>query len=347
MFIEQKANDSLQKRFAELCQNAARILSFTSHNAADVCGWQQRLRNELLALLAVFPEKQHPVEGKIFNEQDRGDYWRCYVRFTSRDGVEIPAFLLKPKTLTEPAPAVLCLHGHGPGKVIPVDFGQDVKGRPVTVEGERDFAVQAVQHGYIALAPDLRGFGELMLNDDLAADRGSSCQQLSQRALITGRTLLGMRVLDCMAAVDFLQSLPEVDSQKIVCTGQSGGGTATLFSTALDTRFAVSVPSCYFCTFEHSIMAMSHCDCNYAPGLLNLCEMYDIAGLVAPRPMLIVAGEQDNIFPIEGVRIAYEKLQAIYRALGAENQLELYVGPEGHRYYKARVWDFVKEKLGR
>lgn len=62
-------------------------------------------------------------------------------------------------------------------------------------------------------------------------------------------------------------------------------------------------------------MAMSHWDCNYAPGLLNLCTMYDIAGLAAPRPILIVAGEQDKIFPIEGVRIAYKKLQAICRAL--------------------------------
>ena len=162
---------------------------------------------------------------------------------------------------------------------------------------------------------------------------------------MVGRTLLGMRVLDAMSCVDFLSAMPEVDAGKIICTGQSGGGTGTVFATALDTRFAAAVPSCYFCTFEHSIMAMSHCVCNYAHGLMDLCEMDDIAGLICPRPLLIIAGEQDAIFPIEGVKIAFERLQTIYAAAGVPDNVELYIGPEGHRYYKARVWGFLREKL--
>ena len=343
--IGEPANLSLHARFEQLRSSALLSMTFDEEAAADFKSWQRRLREALLNLLAVHPQEEQPVSGRVLDERDMGDYVRQYVRFNSRDGVTIPAFKMVPKGLSGPVPAVLCLHGHGTGKCIPADFGQDVKGRPVVVEGERDYAVQAVREGYISLTPDMRGMGELMLQDDLAGDRGSSCQQLSQRALMVGRTLLGMRVLDCMSAVDYLTALPEVDAGKLVCTGQSGGGTATLFATALDTRFAVSVPSCYFCTFEHSILAMSHCDCNYAPGLLNLCEMYDIAGLIAPRPLLIISGEQDSIFPIEGVRLAFEKLQRMYEAAGARGRLELYVGPEGHRYYKARVWDFVRESL--
>jgi len=155
-----------------------------------------------------------------------------------------------------------------------------------------------------------------------------------------------MRVLDVISCVDYLTSLPEVDPAKIVCTGQSGGGTVTLFATALDSRFAASAPSCYFCTFEHSILAMRHCECNYAPGLLNLCEMYDVAGLIAPRPLLVVAGEKDPIFPIVGVRQAFERVQAMYAAAGALDNVELYIGPEGHRYYQERVWPFVRERVG-
>lgn len=344
--IETRANESLQRRLDDLLAGSLRAMSYEPGSDDDFHAWQRSLRSELLSLLAVHPQEELPVTGQVFDERDMGGYVRQYVRFTSRDGITIPAFQLVPKGVTGPVPAVLCLHGHGPGKVVPADFGQDVRGKPVQVEGERDYAVQAVREGYVALAPDLRGFGELMLDQDLAGGAGCSCQQLSQRALMVGRTLLGMRVLDCMSAVDYLLTLPQVDPHKIICTGQSGGGTATLFATALDTRFALSIPSCYFCTFEHSIMAMAHCDCNYAPGLLNLCEMYDIAGLVAPRPMLIIAGEQDSIFPLEGVRIAYKRVQGMYRAAGAEGKLELYVGPEGHRYYKARVWDFVREHLG-
>ena len=102
-----------------------------------------------------------------------------------------------------------------------------------------------------------------------------------------------------------------------------GGGTATLFATALDTRLAMSLPSYYFCTFKASILAMSHCSCNYAPGLLNRCGMPDVAG----------------------VHEAYAQVREVYEALGAEGHLELYVGPEGHRDYKARVWDFVRRNL--
>jgi dienelactone hydrolase len=344
--ITTPVNHSLHTRFDSLLHGALRAQTYDAEAAADFHGWQRTLRESLMNLLAVHPVAEHEVSGEVLSERDMGDYVRRYVRITSRDGVLIPAYLLVPKGPAAARPAVLCLHGHGPGKVVPTDFGQDVHGQPVTVAGERDFAVQAVQAGYVALAPDLRGFGELMLEDDLAAQRGNSCQQLAARALMVGRTLLGMRVLDGISCVDWLQTLPEVDPARILCTGQSGGGTATLFTTALDTRFAASAPSCYFCTFEHSIMAMSHCDCNYAPGLLNLCEMYDIAGLLAPRPLLIIAGEHDPIFPLAGVKLAYEKVQQMYAAAGAPDQVELYIGPEDHRYYKARVWDFFAEKVG-
>lgn len=338
-------NLSLQQRFADLVHASLRSMTFDAESADDMRYWQRSLREALMNLLAVHPQDECEVQGEVISERDMGDYTRQYVRFNSRDGVVIPAFQLVPKKLRGPVPAVLCLHGHGPGKCLPADFGQDVKGTPVVVGGERDYAVQAVREGYIALVPDLRGMGELMLQQDLDNNQGCSCQQLSQRALMVGRTLLGMRVLDCISAVDYLLTLPHVDPAAILCTGQSGGGTATLFATALDTRFAMSIPSCYFCTFEHSIMAMAHCDCNYAPGLLNLCEMYDLAGLIAPRPLLIIAGEQDTIFPLHGVKIAYEKAQQMYQAAGKPELLELYVGPEGHRYYKARVWDFVRQNL--
>ena len=93
------------------------------------------------------------------------------------------------------------------------------------------------------------------------------------------------------------QNLP-IDQTKIAMTGNSGGGTITLFTAAIDTRIAIAIPSCYFCTFKGSIGAMRHCDCNYVPGILRLGEMYDIAGLITPRPFKVIAGRTDPIFPI-------------------------------------------------
>jgi dienelactone hydrolase len=162
-----------------------------------------------------------------------------------------------------------------------------------------------------------------------------------------GRNLLGMRVWDLMAAVDYLQQRPDVDSNRIVATGNSGGGTATLFLAAMDTRIAAAIPSCYFCTWAASIQAVPHCACNFVPGLSNMIEMYDLAGLVAPRPMLIVAGREDPIFPIEGVEEAYSRLREIYTAAGCPDRLELFVGDGGHRYYATRVWPWLREQFVR
>ena len=74
-------------------------------------------------------------------------------------------------------------------------------------------------------------------------------------------------------------------------------------------------------------------------------EMYDICGLFAPKPMLVIAGKDDPIFPLAGVKEAFERLAEIYEAFGARENLELYVGDGGHHYYAARVWPFLEEKL--
>ncbi len=162
-------------------------------------------------------------------------------------------------------------------------------------------------------------------------------------ALLFCRTLLGERVWDISRLIDYAKTRPEIDDKRIVVTGNSGGGTATLFSAAIETRISIAIPGSYFCTFEHSLGSINHCEFNYVPGIMTLGEMYDVAGLIAPRPLLVVAGRQDQIFPIDAVRTAFNRVQEIYKSAGAPNRCELYVGTGGHRYYKARVWSFVKE----
>jgi dienelactone hydrolase len=255
-------------------------------------------------------------------------------------------YLLKPANLAGPAPAVLAIHGHGPGKSIPVDLPPDSYDRQSgIVQGQRDYAVQAVRNGRIALAPDLRGFGPLMLHEDLSKQQGNSCLQMAMRAIQCGHTLLGMRIADLIQIVTWLCSRPDVDPSRIAVTGNSGGGTATLFLAAIDQRLAAAVPGCYFCTFADSILAMHHCPCNYVPDLQLYGEMYDVAGLIAPRPLLIVAGKDDAIFPIAGVQKAYAKLEKIYAAANAPDNLRLFVGDGAHRYFSQPVWPFLAEKL--
>ncbi len=70
----------------------------------------------------------------------------------------------------------------------------------------------------------------------------------------------------------------------------------TFFSTCLDERIRACAISGYFSTFRNSILAMSHCACNFVPGLAEFGEMYDLACLIAPRPVFIESGNYDPIF---------------------------------------------------
>lgn len=321
-------------------------LAFDRVGAADPAAWRRKLRRRLLETLRIAPR---PGPAPAVEEQgceQMDGYRRHKILIENREGAGIPCYVLVPDGLKRRAPACLAVHGHGPGKRLPVGIGLTDDERRLIAE-DRDYAVQAVRRGMIALAPDMRGFGEFMLKEDETGQGRNGCYQLACRLSQLGKTLLGERVLDLMRCVDYLAARPDVHPRRIVMTGNSGGGTATLFTMAVDRRIAAAAPSCYFCTFRDSILAMFHCLCNFVPGLSEVAEMADIAGLFAPRPLLVIAGRDDGIFPLRGVEEAFARLAAIYEALGARDRLELFVGPGGHRFYRDRVWDFFMEHLGR
>jgi dienelactone hydrolase len=165
---------------------------------------------------------------------------------------------------------------------------------------------------------------------------------MQMHALLFGRTLIGERVFDISRLIDFANTQDYINTDRIVVTGNSGGGTICIFAAAIDRRISMSIPGSYFCTFEDSIGSVRHCECNYVPRIMNLGEMYDVAGLIAPRPFLAVNGSKDTIFPIEATRKAFDELKKIYEAFDASDKVMLYEGKGGHRYYKEKVWSFVK-----
>jgi dienelactone hydrolase len=319
-------------------------LAFGPEAEQDPAAWQRRLRARLCRHLRIQPAPGAEPAVEELEREPADGYTRRRIHLEAHDGVALPCYVLVPDGLEGRGPACIALHGHGPGKIIPVGIARNDHDRDL-IAGERDYAVQAVRRGMIAIAPDMRGFGELMLEEDRDAEGRNGCYTLAARLVHSGGTLLGQRVLDVMRCVDYLRARPDVDPDRIVATGNSGGGTATLFASAVDTRIAAAAPSCHLCTFRASILSIHHCICNFVPGLLETAEMADVGGLIAPRPLLVIAGEEDPIFPIAGVREAFAALRPIYRAFEAEDRLELFVGPGGHRYYADRVWDFFEQQL--
>jgi predicted peptidase len=164
-------------------------------------------------------------------------------------------------------------------------------------------------------------------------------------ALMVGQTLIGWRVWDVMRTIDYIATRPELDANRVGCMGISGGGTATLFASALEPRIRVAMVSGYLNTFRDSIGSLAHCVDNYVPGILNWAEMHDIAGLVAPRPLFIESGEKDNIFPIASSVESFKHVQAIYRVFGAGNRLEQEVFPDEHVFWGRRGIPFLVRHL--
>jgi dienelactone hydrolase len=318
--------------------------------SGNLAEWQREFREELSRLSGLEAISALNAGLPLNPREDGVVHFPTYTRekwyIQSEPGIEIPFYLLLPKKGEGPYPLVLTPHGHGRrGKEVYVANYESEEEEKGGAEGERDIAIQAVEAGFAAIAMDVRGFWEMAFEEDVRAERKNSCTEMQKRAYMYGRTLIGERVYDMGRLIEYAATRPEIDGDRIAITGNSGGGTVSLFAAALDPRISICVPGSYFNTFHSSIMSMSHCLCNFIPGILQLGEMYDVTGLIAPRPLLAVNGADDRIYPSAAAKEAFGHVKRIYTAMDAAERCELYLGDGGHRYYKEPVWPFVKKYL--
>ncbi len=305
----------------------------------DISNWQKKLRRKLKEIMGGFPPsgaKICSLNVRIIEKQEFAEYYREKIVYTSEPFADVPSYLLIPKNLNLPLPTMICLQGHSPGMHISVGITKDEKDEK-SIKGDRDFALQAVRNGFVAFAIEQRNFGERE-EMKLLKRANNRCQDATSHALMLGRTVIGERVWDVMRGIDYLYTRKEVDKNKIFSTGNSAGGTITFYSACVDERIKGALVSCAFCTYKDSIFSISHCFDNYLPGILKYAEMYDLAGLIAPRPFLIVAGNKDDIFPMDGVKKAFRFVKKIYRRFNAEDKTRLVIGNGGHRYYAELAW---------
>jgi dienelactone hydrolase len=184
--------------------------------------------------------------------------------------------------------------------------------------------------------------------DPLTVEKGptaTSCQPAAGSALLFGETMIGWRVWDVMRTIDWIQTRPELDASRIGCMGISGGGTCTLFSTALDLRIKAAFVSGYMNTFRASIMSVSHCIDNYVPGILNWAENYDVAGLIAPRPLFSEGGDRDPIFPVSATRECYMRAKKVYEIFGVPERVQQEIFEGEHEFHGTKGLPFLANAL--
>jgi dienelactone hydrolase len=326
----------------DLHGSSGRSHTFRAGTLEEARRWQESLAARLTALLGGFPTARCALRPEVTERRTLKDGVRETVLFQSRENLTVFAYLLLPKGARRPSPVIICIPGHGRGVDEIVGIAEDGAQRERPDGYQNDFALQAVANGYAALAIEPFGFGHR--RDDHARRSGagsSSCQPSAGAALLFGQTMVGWRTWDVIRAIDYLHTRPEVDVQRIACMGISGGGTITLFASALEPRIKVGVVSGYYNRFADSIMSIPHCIDNYVPGILNVCEMSDIAALIPPRCLFVESGTKDDIFPIAATRAAVEDARRIFTRFGVPEKLGFEEFEGEHKFWGKGAFSFL------
>ena len=330
-----------------LYESAPLRLTFRAQNRKQAEAWQKRLRTKIAVLLGGFPAQRAALRPQTFETRDFPANRREKFVFESRPGLFVLGYLLTPRNSAPPCPVMICLPGHGRGvdDIVGIDAeGRDRADKPGY---QHDFAIQVVEHGMAAVAIEPLGFG--CRRDPITRKKGAeatACQPSAGAALLLGQTMLGWRVYDVMRTIDWIETRKELDARRVGCMGISGGGTVTTFSAALEPRIRAAMISGYLNTFRDSVMSLSHCIDNYVPGILDWAEMYDVAGLIAPRPLFVKSGIQDDIFPIEASKQSFARVRKVYEAFGAAPLAQQEVFNDIHSFYGVQGLPFLAKHLG-
>jgi cephalosporin-C deacetylase-like acetyl esterase len=239
------------------------LMPFDAATAEDARAWQRKFRRVVRRMLGPAPPRV-PLNPKVLEEIDVGTYIRRKVVFDADPYASVSAYVCIPKDIKpgQKRPAVLAAHGHGNGKTDVCGIADSQERRDFITSLNYDYAHQLAIRGYVVIAPDWRGWGERESDKVWVRDWRDPCNVNMMAYGYLGYNLLGLQVNDGMRTIDYLCTLPEVDSARIGCVGLSFGGAMTTYLTALDRRIKVACVSGWLSSLEDA-MSMR--------GLANLC----------------------------------------------------------------------------
>jgi dienelactone hydrolase len=326
-------------------------LSFNGKSYVDWMVWKREFLACIRHNIGRFP-KRVPLKPEVVERMDCGKYFREKVIFDSEKYSSVPAYVLVPKDVSKNKrrPGILCAHGHGRGKVDVVgiaaskeEYGKNIA--PFNYDYGRQFA----ERGYVVIAPDWRCFGERAPDSEwVRAPTRDPCNVVYLAYGYFGYNLLALQIWDGMRTIDYLQSRQEVDPKRIGCVGLSFGGTMTTYLAALDKRVKVAVISGYMSTIKDALGdrgKANTCGSQYSPGLLLYGDIADVAGLAAPKPLLVEIGKNDTCFVVEDAKEAYKHLRKIYSASGHPERLGVDIFDGGHEFSGRKAFDWFSQWL--
>ena len=280
---------------------------------------KEYVRKKIFELIGGLPDYNGPLNAKVTGRIDKQKYIIEKVIFESLPRYYVTADLYLPNK-TGRYPAVLIPLGHwDQGKV-----------------AEQRLAANLAMKGFVALAYDPIGQGERIQAYDRRVGGtlgGWSTEehfQAGAQSLLAGEHFARYMIWDGKRALDYLVSRPEVDAERMGCTGCSGGGTLTTYISALDPRIKAAAPACWMNSYRILFTGPVGDSEQSIPNFLSSgLDETDYVELFAPKPWLIVSTIED-FFPLEGARRIFQEARGWYHVYHAEDHVDWAVGPGPH-----------------
>lgn len=286
--------------------------------------WNQKkdeYRRQLFDMLGLDPlPPRTPLEATVTGKVEHDEFTVEKLHYQSQPKLYVTGNLYVPKGLKEgeKVPAILYVCGHGAVKKDGVSYGNKVH--------YQHHGAWYARHGYVCLVIDSLQLGEIE-----ALHHGMYREKMWWWPA-RGYTPAGVEAWNCIRALDYLQSRPEVDGEKLGVTGRSGGGAYSWWIAALDERIKAAVPVAGITDLRNHVVdgcVEGHCDCMY----MNNTYQWDyplVAALVAPRPLVISNTDRDPIFPLDGVYRTFVGARKVYQLHKAADKIAFNITSGGH-----------------
>lgn len=326
---------------------------FDKESHTDIDAWRSEGRSKLRHLIGLDTlEKQlkhFTPDVALEDPVEMDGYTRRKGFITTEPGVRMPFWMLTPNRSASPNekfPLAICAHGHDrKGMDTYAGVWQDEDHRKLGLSRGGPVGVQAVRRGFVTLVPATRGLSDAFSLPDIKGRHGKrDCRAQLIHALLAGRTAIGERVWDTQKILDWALKRSELDADRVLLLGNSGGGVLTLYTAAVDERITVAVPSCSFTSLTSADGYIFHCDCCLVPRIQNeFGDLTDVGGLISPRALLAVHGKRDGLHHYDDVERAMAHVESIFQAAKVPGKFEHVWGNEGHQFYPELMWPFIEQ----
>ncbi len=304
----------------------------------DIKNWQEKQRKKLYKLLGDLPERNYPVKVVEKEEIEEEKYILEKIVLDLNGNELVPAYLVKPKTVSGKLPAILFNHSHG-GRY---EWGKEELIKGNTYMYHPSYAEEIVKLNLIGLCIDHYNFGERS---------GRSELNLYKELIWQNKVLWGLMVFDSLKAMDYLVSRQDVDSQRIGTLGMSMGSTMAWWIAALDTRIKICIDICCLTDYHTYLEGKNlegHGIYYFVPGIIKYFTTARINSLIAPRLHLSLNGNFDPLTPVKGLDKIDKELKKIYKESGAAENWKLLRFNIGHKEtfsMRKKIIEFLKNNL--